>query len=771
MTGPAAEHLILIGDGDFAMWRSFCVRRAGMPYNWIETSAAVSYSAARDSALARLARTAREPLFLEAVRWQNPRVGAQLQQQHRGEYKRSKRPLQRTLAGYAQRYCAKNDTFGFFGPRSWGRFVDGDTRIGRVVLPPRRGPACLELWAVRALADALEEAHSLSDWTVPHLAPAARLSGGTAYLFDGSQLPISSLQRSVLEACDGFRTVADVVSDCTAPEHDAAAVRAEIGRLRAMGVLTRGFALSQSRQPEAQLRRQLSRIGDAAAGAAAMRDLDELVAGLGEVAAALGDPGCQAAALSRLDERFARVTGQVPRRREGQYYAGRNIAFEDCVSAEETCLSSSVLTAMAPALGLLLASARWFSWAVADGYLRRARAVLAEDPGRQAVGYPLSLLLSRLSETFWNGQPAPAAGTGPLGPADAAAAELRRRWTSILEPGGMRGCHRVSAAQIRAEVARQFPADAPGWPSARWHSPDIMLAAGSVDDIRVGRYLAVLGELHATINSADSLLFLGSHPDQRAARRWIDSDMPWRIVPLYPASAGNVNSRTSPPEWYHSPAYTYLGIGTDPPYQPPSARLLPVGGLTVHTDGDRLLVRSAADRFEADLAAVLDDYLGLAACTRFGLLEPRAYQPRIVIDNLVVVRETWRVPFDQIARPGSGLEQVYAAGRSLAEEHGLPRLAFAGISGEVKPVYVDFGDPLATDVLFAKIRRGRERVPGGEVVFTEMLPGPDQLWLRDAAGNRYTAEFRFVCVDGARYPASTPLPAPDRVATVAAAYG
>jgi hypothetical protein len=310
----------------------------------------------------------------------------------------------------------------------------------------------------------------------------------------------------------------------------------------------------------------------------------------------------------------------------------------------------------------------------------------------------------------------------------------------------------VTASGIAAAVARQFAADAPGWPSARWHSPDLMLAARSVADIQAGRYLAVLGELHATINSADTLLFLGSHPDPGAARRWIDADMPARIVPLYPANAGLVNSRTSPPEWYHSPRYTYLGVGTDAPYQPPAAALLPAGTLRVHAEPGRLVVRSAVSDFAADLAVVLDDYLGLAACSKFGLLEPRPYQPRILIDTLVVARETWRVPFTRIAGHGDALDRVYAAGRALAAEHGLPRLVFAGVAGEVKPVYVDFADPLSVDVLFSKIRRGRERVPGGEVVFTEMLPGPDQLWLRDDAGNRYTAEFRLVCVDAARYP-------------------
>jgi hypothetical protein len=39
--------------------------------------------------------------------------------------------------------------------------------------------------------------------------------------------------------------------------------------------------------------------------------------------------------------------------------------------------------------------------------------------------------------------------------------------------------------------------------------------------------------------------------------------------------------------------------------------------------------------------------------------------------------------------------------------------------------------------------------PAGErwVAFTEMLPGPDELWLADAQGRRYTSELRVVVLD------------------------
>ena len=61
------------------------------------------------------------------------------------------------VASYWQRYCAKNDTIGFFGPLAWGRIADDGpalrSRAGSLV---RDRAAHLEAWPVQALAEALD---------------------------------------------------------------------------------------------------------------------------------------------------------------------------------------------------------------------------------------------------------------------------------------------------------------------------------------------------------------------------------------------------------------------------------------------------------------------------------------------------------------------------------------------------------------------------------------------------------------------------------------
>jgi lantibiotic biosynthesis dehydratase-like protein len=726
MAEPDAGHVIPLGGGRFGMWRSAGLRGAGLPYDWLADGAVL-----------------RQPLFGEALCWQHARVAAQLRAGPRGN--KRDRQLARTLASYRTRYCAKNDSIGYYGPVAWAEWVDDETSIPEFT-PPRRGEALLELWAVRAVGDALTERHGLSGDIVPHVAPAVGVAQRDCYLYDGSRLALSDRQRRIVASCDGFRTVADIVAECAAPGDaaDAALVARELRRLQAIGVITRGLTLGQSPHPERQLRAQMWRAADPARREAAIRELDELLAARDRVTAAIGDPPAVAGAMEDLDQTFAAITGLAPRRRDGEFYAGRTLVYEECVIQRPTRLSRRLLDDIGPALELVLISARWLSARVAERYQDRVRALMAEDPGRHDDGYPLPLLLSRLEETTV------AAAAEPL-------AELRRRWTGILLGGGGAGIGvRLTAEGIREQVLRAFAAPAPGWPSARWHSPDLMIAANSAADIDAGRHLAVLGEVHVGINSLDQLNFVSGHPDPAGFRRWVDADMPRRIVPVYPSDL--VNSRTAPPEAYHSPSYCYLGVGTEPSYAPRRARLIPAGALRVHLEAGRLLVRSAVDDFEADLLEVADDLLGTVVFNRFGFLLRRAHLPRVQVDRLVLSRQSWRLPFAEFAPlDGARLPRVVAEMNRVRQKFRLPSPVFCVVAGETKPVYLDFDDPSVVDMVWHKLRRGRTRAPGGEVVITEMLPGPGELWRQDAEGRRYTSEFRIVCVDAASYqPASRP---------------
>lgn len=133
----------------------------------------------------------------------------------------------------------------------------------------------------------------------------------------------------------------------------------------------------------------------------------------------------------------------------------------------------------------------------------------------------------------------------------------------------------------------------------------------------------------------------------------------------------------------------------------------------------------------------------------FGMVPPLPHQPRIVVDNLVVARETWRVPIAGTGLTRSGDDAArFLAYQQFADRLGLPRRVFIRVTGERKPVYVDRRSPLLITSLLHLVRGAAER-PNAELTVTEMLPDREHLWLPDADGDLYTSEFRLVAVDRA----------------------
>lgn len=117
--------------------------------------------------------------------------------------------------------------------------------------------------------------------------------------------------------------------------------------------------------------------------------------------------------------------------------------------------------------------------------------------------------------------------------------------------------------------------------------------------------------------------------------------------------------------------------------------------------------------------------------------------PRVRLGNVVLQRKTWRFAAGQLppAVAGQADQDWFLAWREWQRAAGLPRHVFASLGGEHKPQYVDFDSYACVRLLETAVRRSESAV-----VLTEMLPGPDQLWLRDG-GHRYVTELT-VQLDG-----------------------
>jgi hypothetical protein len=266
-----------------------------------------------------------------------------------------------------------------------------------------------------------------------------------------------------------------------------------------------------------------------------------------------------------------------------------------------------------------------------------------------------------------------------------------------------------------------------------------MLAGGH------GGWQWVLGELHLAMNTLENRVFHTQADDARALNAAIGTDMSsGRVVALPPVDSPEVSPRTYPPLASHLPGgYHYWSYGADCG-PPEGARSVPAAAIRVH-DEDSVLVAGPVDgSWRAPLIEVLGEFLSALVVDRFHIRPPAPQQGRVLIDDLVVCRAAWRFGAEELAVAPERATEL--AGR--LRERGLPRHVFARTPAEPKPCYVDLDAPWLVRNLVRMAHLPADR-PAGErwVAFTEMLPGPDELWLADAQGRRYTSELRVVVLE------------------------
>jgi hypothetical protein len=450
---------------------------------------------------------------------------------------------------------------------------------------------------------------------------------------------------------------------------------------------------------------------------AAARDVDELVG-----------------ALTDLERDFTELTDTAAVREKSASTAPcRALVYHDSRRSATARLGPEVLQALRP-LRLLMDSAGWLTSRLAAALRTGMRPVYE----RLAAEGPVDLA------AFWFACLPVLHGT-----VRATAGELQEEfaatWRRILAvPPGARRVD-VRSADIEAAVREEFPGSA-GWTAARYLSPDIMIAADGTEAVARGDFTLVLGELHLAANTLGASLFTHQHPDVGELVRLTDRDHPGpRLLPLLPKEhrarlSTRVRHTLIRPEDYQ----VALTDFTADPTRPRAVRS--ADAVVEEHEGD--LVVRLPDGARFPVTDVFSHVLTTLSMDLFQLLPQDDHTPRVTVDRLVVARETWRLSAAEADFTDVKDEaRRFVLARRWRARLGLPRYVFVVSPAESRPFYVDFDSPVYVTILAKALRRLGRRDPQGTVTFTEMLPTPEQTWLRDDEGRRYTSELRFVAFD------------------------
>jgi hypothetical protein len=275
-------------------------------------------------------------------------------------------------------------------------------------------------------------------------------------------------------------------------------------------------------------------------------------------------------------------------------------------------------------------------------------------------------------------------------------------------------------------------------------SPDVLLAARDREALAAGDYQVVLGEIHHGAQGVGWMLAFVDNPTNWDAQ--IRTFLPPPSADQSPANlVFGRRMKTAPPE-FSGPSIVASASATS--LHPDAIELQ---ALTVERDGDHLVLRARGAgpslQFYPPSFGVPDELFDPFACFTYPLAESvsirvGAHTPRIEIDGAVFQRERWDVSAASVPggerQPRLGFDLLVEF-LAFQQRLGLPDRVFVRTPAEPKPVLVDFRSFFAVELL-AHLAGAVD-----SLTLSEMLPGPDTLWLEDDRG-RYTAELRTLMV-------------------------
>lgn len=655
------------------------------------------------------------PRFQEALWLSNPgmyETGWQYYQRHGNTSARPSKMkhLERRFYTYLQRFCAKNETTSFFGPLNYGTCGErAESTSQRTPETVRARRVFLAYWAVEALALCIASDPATHPYLLPRRSPSRIWKASTQ----------GELADAIYGRSDGQRRILDIATALQVPLEDV---------IQATEALTaRGWLLLAPALPPATLFplalltttvRAWPRIPPRQHWLTILEQFTEFCTRFTSA-----DLQERRVILASAEELFATVAGSPTRRGQGKMFQDRSLLYEECLGNMAAFhLSDRHARVLKEALAPLAALCASFSEAWQDG-LRTAADALFET--LHPDGQPLRFT------TFVQHWRARFPSLPPVPKADA----LQRVLCDMV-----RSSHNQQTCQLHsADLAALCP-------EVKQHSvcsPDVLLAAASDQELLAGHFTVILGEMHHGLQPTGWMLLFAE--DQQAWQEAIASCLPRPTAHATPANLilGR-HMKTAPPE------FPGPGVQASAPSERPHQ--LHLSELFVKRDGGRLYLSRRHEPggllFYPPSYGVPDALYAPFAVFSYPLMRSiplrlEEHTPRIEIGGAVYQRERWDLTtavLPELSGQQASFDLLLAFAR-FRQRFKLPERVFVHTPGEPKPIYIDFQDIFALEMLTHLASQSEV------ITFVEMYPAPHDLWLRDEQGC-YCSELRLLLSRG-----------------------
>jgi hypothetical protein len=680
----------------------------------------------------------------EAVFLESPEAFERIQQLIATEGVRNARARQRErlAAMYAQRFCAKNDTNSICGPHGIAYMTaaatGGPARVEIVVEDAKR-ETYFSHWAAQRLLDEAVRRAGDAALVTHRLHPAARIEGNSVAWCTMDQDGTTSRRRyarselpepgaRLLRALARPRSKAELAELAGELGLDLDELEPFVNQLVAAGVVLRGPVLPTGlfhplRAVAAELERWPASEGRAWA-LAEIAAIEELLAAFARAPLA-----GRLELFQRLVARFEASTGGAASRGEGLHYADRSVLHEDSYVEVRSDLGAA-RAALDEAFPVLIS--------VLELPLELGRERVREwFRARFGEGVRVSAL--DVHRAFDDDRVLETAATTPRAAALRVAIERVRDAIARAVAASSGG-----PARLRTQDLRHALADVAAPTHAGYVSADAMLRR-----LPSGESDLVLAEVHGFFWLPTCLLDV-LPPDHRE-----------RVLGQMRAAVRDMarGQKTAECMLTHTQATDrrFPLTTTDLQIVVPSDRpdALDFGGLDLRLAGDELVFLHgdeeivplvAYNRYSflhhtSRVAPLFDDQMD-----RFfpESLLPEALRehdvPRLMVDDVAFQRRLWRRPAASVraALAAESEAELFRRAQAFRRELGCEARVFVSVSGEPKPLLLDFHNVFLLEALTNMLdRQSKDAI----VKVSEMLPGPDELVGRGPDGRR-TVELR-----------------------------